>query len=336
MLLSIIIVSYNTKDLTIQTLASVIQDINNSPKLKNQTEIIVVDNHSSDDSVSAIKNFFQQHKIAHQLFFNKENLGFAKANNQAIKKSSAEFVLLLNSDTQLKVDCLKNLLATFKQVEDDPTSAVLASAGQKLDKLGIVAADLLNVDGSAQPQGGSFPNLLSTFIQMSFLDDIPLIGQFLPSNQHTGLNQQANVKNQTLIIKDWVGGTAMLLSKKMLQEIALLDENIFMYGEDMELCMRAKAHHFDIVINPQAQVVHYGSASSSSKQALLGELQTLEYIWQKHKPAWQLPILRTILQLGCLARVLLFSLLNQQDKVKTYTQAFKNIGTSAVRRVTLS
>src|SRR6185369_12988126 len=97
MLLSIIIVSYNTKNLTLQTLESVKNTIAESSLLKNQAEIFVVDNYSHDESVSAIEEFAQTTKIPTHVIQNGDNLGFAKANNEAIVRSEGTYILLLNS-----------------------------------------------------------------------------------------------------------------------------------------------------------------------------------------------------------------------------------------------
>lgn len=325
MLLSIIVVSYNTKDLTIQALESVFFQLQTQPKLAKQTEVIVVDNHSTDSSTIAVNNLFQTTQIKSTLIKNKENLGFAKANNQAIKKSKGNFVFLLNSDTKLQKNCIKYLIDTFYKYPDNEITASLTSSKNKIDKLAIVAASLLNPDGTNQPQGGSYPTLLAVFSQMFFLDDIPFFGKFFPSTQHTGLSQLQVVNTDKLIKQGWVGAAAMMIKKSVLNKIGLLDKNIFMYAEDLELCLRAQNHHYDIVINPQAKVIHYGSASSSHQNAVVGEIKGLIYLWGKHKPNWQMPILKTILQFGCLLRIILFSLIGQQKKVKIYQECLKQI-----------
>ncbi|HOI05377.1 MAG TPA: glycosyltransferase, partial [Candidatus Woesebacteria bacterium] len=95
-LLSAIIVSYNTKDLTIQALTSLLKEIKSSDLLKKKSEILLVDNHSQDGSIQAIKQFFHQAKFRdYQLIVNKKNLGFARANNQALKQAQGQYLLLL-------------------------------------------------------------------------------------------------------------------------------------------------------------------------------------------------------------------------------------------------
>jgi len=221
------------------------------------------------------------------------------------------------------------MVKTFDKQKIDSPTATLSSYHGKLDKLGILTSTLLNTDKSHQPQGGSFPNLLSLTSHMLLLDDLPIIGKFLPSTQHTGLSGHASnppASKLKLIQKDWVGATAMMIRKEVFDEVGLLDDNIFMYGEDIEFCIRAKDHHWDIAIHPQAKVVHLGSASSSADNALRGEFKAYQYIWAKHKPLWQTPILNIFLKLGCCLRIFLFgTILRQTNRSNVYKKILKNL-----------
>lgn len=323
MQLSILIVSYNTAKLTLETLDSIAADLNSSTfrkkPLADQSEIIIIDNASSDDSVSQIKKWIAKNKLKTSLIKNKENVGFAKANNQAIAASTGEFVFLLNSDTIVKPTALVRLLETFTQNPTDHTTAYVASHAGKLDRLGILAASLQNPDGSYQAQGGDLPNLLTLSTHLLFLDDIPFIGQFLPSTQHTG--KRALKPRFDIVQQGWVAATAIMVKRSLITDIGDLDSNIFMYGEDMEWCVRAQAHHWDVAINHTAQIMHYGSASSHSSRAIIGELTAYTYIWAKHKPQWQRIFLKALLKVGCGLRVLLFgTILKQPQRAEPYKQ----------------
>jgi GT2 family glycosyltransferase len=329
MLLSIIIVSYNTKELTIQALESVVQDLSSSKLLDQKSEIIVIDNNSEDDSVLAIKNLSRNSPIPIAVIENPTNTGFAQANNFGVQRSKGKYILLLNSDVIVKIGALEKMVETMESIPLNESTAYISSRKGKLDRLGILAATLLNRDGTLQPQGGAVPTLLSVFTQMFFLDDLPIIGRLLPSAQHTGYNVRQSVQvtaeEATPYPQDWVGGTAMLVRRVVFDEIGLLDQNIFMYGEDVELCMRARAHHWDVAIHPGAHITHYGSASSSSKNAILGEFRGFIFIWAKHKPLWQMPFLKLILRMGCLLRIFLFSLLKKKEKASIYMMAIKDV-----------
>lgn len=321
-ILSVIIVSYNTADLTRQAVESCIQEINSSQLLTDHSEIIVIDNHSTDDSY---KQLLQQKKDCPYLSVlrNDKNLGFSRANNLGIKQSRGKYILLLNSDTQVKPGSLSQLVTTMEQYPVNSSTAQLSSHKGVLDHLGILAAALLNPDGSIQPQGGSLPNLFNLAIQMFFLDDLPLLGQLLPTIQETGRAARYLNPNRTkLIQKGWVGGTAMLIHRQVIEEIGLLDPNIFMYGEDLEYCLRARNRHWDIAIDPQAKIMHYGSASSSSENALLGEYKTLIYLWAKHKPGWQMYPAKTLLFFGAILRIIVFgTILRDKAKAQVYKKA---------------
>jgi len=333
-LLSVIIVSYNTKDLTIQALTSLLKEIKSSDLLKKKSEILVVDNHSQDGSIQAIKQFFHQAKFRdYQLIVNKKNLGFARANNQALKQAQGQYLLLLNSDTIVQPGAIDTLVKTFIQHPDQLATATTQDSDEMVDYLGILSPTLLNADGSLQPQGGSQISLRAIFNQMFFLDDLPVIGKYLPSTQQTGRSQQLNQqqlldkqRQQTqLIYKAWVSGAAMMIRKAVIDQIGYLDKNIFMYGEDQEFCLRARNHHFDIAVHPHAEVVHLGSASSSSEQAIVGEFKSYQYIWQKHFPAYQQRLLRWILRAGALFRMLIYRLTGNQIQATIYREALAAI-----------
>ena len=325
-LLSICIVSYNTRILTAAAVASAAADCERSELLRNASEILLVDNNSSDDSVSELKAQAKTLSIPIQIIENKKNTGFAKANNQALAVANGQYFLLLNSDTELQAGALEKLVLGMRLFKPQ-TTAALASARGKLDNIGIVAARLLNPDGSPQPQGGSFPTLLSVGCQMLFLDDLPIIGKFLPSTQHTGMRSTSEKSDQILLPRDWVAGTALMISRECYQEIGPLDEQIFMYGEDVEWCMRACDKHWDVAINTQAEVIHYGTASGTSKNALLGEFKGYIYIWAKHKPLWQSAWLLRLLKLGALLRVIVFATMNRRERSVVYLEIFRSLTT---------
>lgn len=319
MLLSVIIVSYNTKALTLQTIESVLKSVQHSADLKDKTEVWIVDNHSTDGTMEAVRAL-QKKEAALHLIENSKNLGFSAANNKALAKATGEYLLFLNSDTVVLDDALERMIKEFQKHPLDAPTAVLERTSDKLDRLGILSAQLLNPDGTAQAQGGSFPTLFSLAVHMLLLDDLPLIGKLLPSTQHTGHNSRRH--QDKIYQQDWVGGTAMMTRQEVLAEIGLLDDNIFMYGEDIEFCMRAKFHHWDVAILPPAKITHFGSASSSSRNAIIGELKGYLYIWAKHKPIWQKGVAKWLIQLGILLRIVLFgTMIRDVHRAAIYKEA---------------
>jgi GT2 family glycosyltransferase len=327
LILSIIVVSYNTKDITLQTLKTAIADLREAGLL-DLTEFFVVDNNSQDDSVSAVKKYLKKEKVTHTVIANQDNKGFGGANNQAIKKSKGRYVILLNSDTITQPGAFKALVNTFEEHPLDESTAHLSSySGKGTDRLGIIAPMLLNTDQTIQAQGGNFPTLLSLTAHWLFLDDIPLLGSLLPSTQHTGRNVKMSKDDTKLTPVDWLGGTAMMIRREVIEEIGVMDEAIFMYGEDIEYCLRAKRHHWDIAIQPNAKIIHLANASAGSENALTGEIKGYIYLWSKFKPNWQMPVMRTILWLGVLLRLILFTVTGDRRKADIYSKILKKFNT---------
>ncbi len=328
-LLSVIIVSYNTKELTIQTLSSVEKEVQSSPLLKSNTNIFVVDNNSSDDSVAALTAFKKKATLPVTILANTTNKGFGAANNQAVAQSKAKYVVFLNSDTIVNKGGLSEVIKAFETTKNPELTSELSSEKNTLDNLGIMAATLLNSDGSIQPQGGSTPTLGALFSHLLFLDDIPVLGTLFPSTQHTGRSrktQKLATTSQELIPIDWVGGTALFIKKEVLDQIGAFDEKIFMYAEDIELCMRAQQHHYDVAIHPTATITHLQNMSSSSKNAIIGELLGYKYIWAKHKPLWQRDLALFILSLGALIRYTIFDTIGRdRKKAAAYKEALQKL-----------
>ena len=292
MKLSIIIVSYNTKALLHHCLDSL------KPQLNSQTEVIIIDNASTDGSVQAIQEAFPKVK----LIANKRNLGFAAATNLGIKKTSATYVLLLNPDTLVQPGSLK-LLTDYLDAQP---------------QVSIASPKLLNPDGSLQPAGGALPNLNNLTTWFFLLDHLPYVGEFIdPYHQN---HQDFYTKTQ---LTGWVPGTAMIIRRKVLDQIGLLDDQIFMYAEDVDLCLRAHQTDHQVALLPQATVIHASHAAAGKPKALIGEVDGLKYLFAKYKPAWQQLLLRLVFKKGALIRMLLFATI-ARDKTRydTYQKIF--------------
>ena len=163
-ILSIIIVSYNTADITINCLKSIFAD-----KGLSQTpyEIIIVDNNSQDDSLKKIEAL---KKDSLKIIKNKTNAGFGKANNQGLKIAQGNYILYLNSDTLILHSAISQSLDWLCS---HPESC-------------ICTAQLLNKDGTIQASGGYFPNLANVFTWCLSLDDLPLVNRLVkPLHPHT-------------------------------------------------------------------------------------------------------------------------------------------------------
>lgn len=219
--LSIIIVSYNTKKLLEECLESI------EGKEEDNPEIIVVDNASSDNSAEFIKQKYKNIRLLE----NKENLGFSKANNQGIKIAKGEYILLLNSDTLTNEKSLESLIDFAKKHAD----------------AGVIGARLLNDDKSVQPSVFHLPSIFGAFkeywlnIQGSFEKYIP--------------------KGNEPVEVEAVVGAVMLIPKKVIEKVGLLDEKYFMYFEDLDYCRRVKRAGYKIYYLPEAKIIHHHGSS---------------------------------------------------------------------------
>lgn len=299
--LSIIILSFNTKKLTQQCINSILR---NTKSIK--YEIIVIDNASSDGSVEDLRKFKERQNL--RLIENAENLGFARANNQGMRVAKGRYVLLLNSDTKISDNLLKELVNWM----------------DKHPKVGISSCALKNKDGSMQGTGGFFPDLFRVFAWMFFLEDIPfwdrLIKPFHPIHSQSPFYKGTKgfEKEKDL---DWVTGAFFLIRKKVLDEVGYLDEDYFMYTEDVDLCFRAKEAGWKIWYLPRVSITHLGGASSASEFPILSEYEGIKLFYKKHKAPWQYPLVRILLKIGSLMRVVIFGTFLRKGAVKTYAKA---------------
>ncbi len=226
--LAIIIVNWNTRDL----LAQCLQSIEMEMRVCRDIGTFVVDNASQDGSVQMVRsNFPWVHLIANDV-----NIGFARANNQAIQRSDAQFVMLLNSDTEVHSGALRSVL-DFMEGHPDA---------------GGCGARLLNADGSLQASCHPVLTPAREFWRLTFLD------RLWPKATYTQENWDLNQPHQVEVIK----GACLVLRRMALDEVGLLDERYFMYTEEMDLCYRLLQARWTLWWVPQAVITHYGEASS--------------------------------------------------------------------------
>lgn len=300
MLLSIIIVSYNTQEITLACLQSIVRSLDAAEELRSQIELIVVDNASTDESVHRIKDYLKDKKVKHLVLGNMVNLGFAGANNQGMMQAKGKYIWLLNSDTIVG----KHTIPKLVQLMEGQESA-------------LVAAALWNLDETYQPQGGDLPSFFSLLSYALLLDDLPVVGKLLPSIQHTG--RRTTPLTQELTKKGWVAGTALCFPAALATEIGMLDEGIFMYAEDIDFCWRAKKAGVHSFIAKDAKVIHLGSASSSTAKARIGEFTSLAYVIRKHKEK-NAATLISLLKLAARVRKHIYSALGKKELAATYAE----------------
>ena len=231
--LSVIIVNYNVRQFVLQTLHSVYQSELDGLSM----EVIVVDNNSSDGSVDVIREYYPQAKV----IANKDNPGFSKANNQGIEVSTGEFVLLLNPDTVVE----ENTLA-------------LSVAKMKSDKsIGALGVKMIDGTGAFLPESKrSFPTPWNSLTKLLGLSSL-----FSKSKVMGGYNLTYLDENKTHDI-DVLCGAFMMMRRSALDKSGLLDEDFFMYGEDIDLSYRIKKAGYRILYFPETQIIHYKGEST--------------------------------------------------------------------------
>jgi len=218
--ISIIVVSFNTKDLLLDCLASVFETVKGI-----SFEVWVVDNNSTDGTVEATREKYPIIKIIK----NTENLGFAAANNQAFRQMNGDYALLLNTDTALTNGAVKEL---FDFMEANPET-------------GMACGQLLNLDGSKQNSIANFPTTL-TLLSNETLLRILLPKQF-PSKRRKYISP--------LKIDSCVGA-CLMARKKAMDDIGLFDERYFFFFEETDWAYRMKRGGWAIYLVPTAKIFH--------------------------------------------------------------------------------
>jgi hypothetical protein len=227
--LSILIISCNTCDLTLACLRSLLES-----SCDLQTEIFVVDNASTDGSVEAIVGEFPQVRV----IANRQNRGFAAANNQALQLAAGRCILLLNSDTVVLGDVLSR---SVQYLDANPD-------------VGAMGCRVLNPDRSLQPTCFQFPTLLNLSLLVSGLDRLPrpkFLGRFHMRGWARDHERDVEV----------VTGCYLMVRRAAIERVGHLDESFFFCGEETDWCRRFKADGWKVRFAPVGEIIHVGNAS---------------------------------------------------------------------------
>lgn len=236
--LLIVIVNWNSADLVQECLKSIKKNL----KL-NSYEVYVVDNASADNSIEVISQKFSWVK----LIANQENLGFAKANNQVLKKIKSEYALILNPDTEITLGAIENMLEFLKEHPG----------------VGAVGPVLLNSDRTVQKEGyyRRFPTLLQAVFFYTQLSKFSFKSKFLVSKLW-----ESNFSEKTETEVDQIPGACLLVSTELLKKINYFDEDYPLWFEDVDLCFKIKNLGYKLMLVPQSKVIHIGSGSFNKWQ----------------------------------------------------------------------
>ncbi len=239
MKLSVVIVNYNVKYFLAQCLLSVrkAKTEYTAKTGKDDIEVFVVDNNSKDASVAFVKEHFPEIK----LIVNKKNTGFSRANNQAIRESSGEYVLLLNPDTVIPEDTFIKLL----KFADDRQDA------------GGIGVKMIDGTGNFLPESKrAFPSPAVSFYKIFGLSKL------FPKSRRFGKYHLSYLDKNSIHKVDVLSGAFMLLRKTALDKTGLLDETFFMYGEDIDLSYRITKAGYANYYFPDVEIIHYKGEST--------------------------------------------------------------------------
>jgi len=266
--LSIIIVSWEVKDLLRENLTALLNDSQNI-----ELEIFVVDNNSSDGTVEMVRRDFSQVS----LIKNTDNAGFAKANNQAIGKTKGKYILLLNPDMKVLPGTLEGMVRWMEEHQE----------------AGVAGCRLITKSGQTVPHVRRFPSVLD---QLSIVLKLPhlfpgILNAYLRTN--FDYNREAEV--------DSIRGSFFMIRREALEKIGLLDEQFFIWFEEVDYCHRVKKAGWKVMYTPAVQCVDY--VGQSFKLIKRGAAQKyfrdsmLKY-FKKWHPAWQYLVLKIAWPIG--------------------------------------
>ncbi|MBD8500981.1 glycosyltransferase family 2 protein [Paenibacillus arenosi] len=286
--LSIIIVNYNTKQLTLNCIASVLHSVT-----EYKYEIILMDNASRDDTVVAVK---QQYPYIH-LIENKDNLGFSKANNQGMHVAKGRYILLLNSDTIVQPDTLDTMIRFM----------------DKHPEVGSAGCKVVLPDGSLDKAcKRGFPTPTATFYYVSGVSK-----RFPNSPKYNAYHREDLDENGSYPI-DCLVGAFMMVRREAIEEVGMLDEDYFMYGEDVDWCYRIQQAGWVNYYHAATSILHLKRASSRNKPyKITYEFHRAIYLlhkknFAKHYPWW----VNALMYAGIAAKTTVALALNTCFKVK--------------------
>lgn len=229
---SVVIVNYNVRDFLHQALVSIQKSLKGI-----KSEIIVVDNASDDGSVEMLHRQFPRV----QVISNPGNIGFAKANNQALKQTSGKYILCINPDTVVQEDTIRVMVG---YLEDHP-------------EVGMAGCKILNPDGTIELAcRRSFPT------PWIALTKIVGLSKIFPKTKLFGKYNLTYLNIDETYPVEAVSGSFMMIRKKAIDVVGGLDESFFMYGEDLDWCYRTRKAGWNIAYVHSTQIIHYKGEST--------------------------------------------------------------------------
>jgi GT2 family glycosyltransferase len=276
-MLSVIIVSYNTREMTLDCLRTLTVELSGI-----ESEIWVVDNASEDGSAEAVRRDFPEvHLIASD-----KNLGFGAANNRGMERSKGDAILLLNSDAFPRPGAIAALLKYLEQHPD----------------VGVAGPRLLNKDGSLQLSCFKFPSPARCWLENLWLSAL--------FRKSPSLGDYRRWPHDSERVVEFVSGACLLVRRVVYEQVGGFDEMFFMYSEETDWQRRITDHGWMIAFTPAAEVMHIAGASGAAEPARISKhfFNSLDYYEWKHHGVPGLIGLRTAMITGSLMRLALWLL----------------------------
>lgn len=271
---SIIVVAWNVRQLVYDCLKSVYDQTKGV-----SFEVIYVDNASQDGSVDMVRTAFPEVRIIE----NSENLGFIRANNQAIEVATGRYVLLLNSDTIV----LDNAIAKTVRFADEHTDAA------------VIGCRVLNRDGSLQRSCFMYPSALNFFLSSTYLYKI------FPRSRFFGRERMTWWDFDDVREVETVCGCYSLVRRKAIDQVGVMDPTYFVYGDDPDWCYRFKKAGWKILFTPEPRIIHFGGQTTKqmARQFKLQLFGSKLIFIRLHRNSFQFLIARIFVSLFCFFRM---------------------------------
>ena len=252
--LSCVIVNYYSSGPLKNCLASIYQTLQ-----KISFEVIVVDNSQNDPGMETLKKSYPQIRFIQ----NTINVGFAKANNQAVKLTQGEALLFLNPDTILTDKAIEKMVA---HLESNPD-------------IGALGPKVFNTDGSLQYSCRHFPTLMT-----GFFNRYSLLSRWFPDNQYTVHYLMKDFSHDVNQEVNWLSGCCLMIPHSVFKKVAGFDEHYFLFNEDVDLCRTIQQHGFKVMYFPTAEITHHVSTSNSKVpvEIILKRHRGMKYYYRKH------------------------------------------------------
>jgi len=294
---SIIVVAWNVRKLVYDCLKSVYEQTKGV-----SFEVIYVDNASSDNTVDMVRDEFPDVRIIE----NEANEGFIKANNQGIEIARGRYVLLLNSDTIV----LDNAIAkTVRFADEHPEAAA-------------VGCKILNPDGTLQRCCFMSHSILNSLLSATYLYKI------FPKSRFFGREAMTWWDFNDVREVEVIGGCYALVRKEAIEEVGLMDERFFFYGDDVDWCYRFRKRNWKVIFTPEAQIIHYGGANTERmKETFYLQLVGARLLFMRKQNRFTFPLACLLMALFLSLRVpywWIVAILNKDERdkaiqtVKTY------------------